>query len=193
VSTSVRVIVISALALAVPFGSACSDDEGSSSSATLQSVPSPDTAPIVTLAPGDVPFLRVDLIDDAIAAVEDERGGPQEFFEINATPNLVNLFVADTDAGQAIPYIYVDGALTAEDPSDATGNTFPSSAVVLDPSAVTGRVSQELPDSIQEAFVIEGGPEGSIRRTIVLTSASGGQLLVVVGPDGAITSVDAVG
>jgi hypothetical protein len=38
--------------------------------------------------------------------------------------------------------------------------------------------------------VIEGGPDGTVQYSIVTSSAAGGQLVVVVGKDGAIQSVD---
>ena len=41
----------------------------------------------------DPPVLRVDQLDEAIAAVEEVQGPDVAFFEVNATPDLVNLFV----------------------------------------------------------------------------------------------------
>jgi hypothetical protein len=165
----------------------CSDDGDSGSDTSVGT-----TSPPATIAPGETPFLRVDLIAPAIAAVEEELGGPQRYFEINATPTLVNLFVADEEAGQVIPYTFIDGALTGEAASDAQGNTFASDVIDIDPNAVTARVEAELPDSLQEAFVIEGDAEGAVRYSIVVTSSVGGQLLVVVAGDGTIVSVDAL-
>ena len=42
----------------------------------------------------------LDQIAPAVAAIEAELGGPQQYFEINATPQLVNLFVAIDGATQ---------------------------------------------------------------------------------------------
>ena len=37
--------------------------------------------------------------------------GPQDFYEVNATPQLVNLFVATDDGATATAYVYLDGEL----------------------------------------------------------------------------------
>ncbi len=58
---------------------------------------------------------RVDLIDDAVAALEAELGGPQRYFEINATPQLVNLFVELNDGALVQPWVYLDGELSSTD------------------------------------------------------------------------------
>ena len=50
-------------------------------------------------------------IAPAIAALEAELGGPQQYFEINATPQLVNLFVADAATAAVTPFVYVGGSL----------------------------------------------------------------------------------
>ena len=44
----------------------------------------------------------------AVAAVEAARGGPQQYTEINAFDQGVNLFVATGD-GNELPYVYRDG------------------------------------------------------------------------------------
>lgn len=70
--------------------SACSGDDGTAST----------TAPDVTIcdpqgttqAESDLP--AVGRISEAIAALERQLGAPQQYFEVNATARVVNLFVA---------------------------------------------------------------------------------------------------
>ncbi len=65
----------------------------------------------------------LDQIAPAVAAVEAKLGGPQQYFEINATPQLVNLFVADAAKTTVTPYVYVGGAVAEAGPSaGAQGN-----------------------------------------------------------------------
>lgn len=148
--------------------------------------------PAADCQPGE-PVLLVDQIDAAVAAVEAERGGPQEYFEINATPAVVNLFVAADGATAAVPYAFARGQLTAEEPSPAQGNAFTADALDLDPARVTACVSAELPSSTPEVFVVEGGPGGAVRYVVVTSSVAGGQLLTEVTGDGTIVGVQPAG
>ncbi len=92
-------------------------------------------------------------------AVEAELGGPQQFFEINATPQLVNLFVAVDGATQVAPYVYVGGELApAADPAGADGPTFGADALSFDPDTVLDAVAADLPDADVELFSIAGDP-----------------------------------
>ena len=77
------------------------------------------TTSVVVAVGGELPI--VDQIDDAIAALEAKLGGPQDYFEINATPRLVNLFVALDDGTTVQPWLYFDGELTFEDGAPAQG------------------------------------------------------------------------
>jgi hypothetical protein len=161
---------------------ACSESGDSAPPRSIGSAP----AAVDTGAP-----LRVDLIDHAVTAVEAELGGPQDYFEINATPALVNLFVADE--GGVTAYAYVAGVLTSEDLTGAAeGTTFRAGALDFDPARVTSAVSAELPTSRQEAFEILGGPDGMVLYSVIVTSAAGGQLIVEVASDGTIVAVDPV-
>lgn len=176
-----------ALVLVVAALVSCSGDDGSGA---------PTETPVATLASFDCastpPTLRVDLIDEAIAAVEAERGGAQRYFEINATPLLVNLFVAGDDGATVTPYVYVDGELSSDDAVEAEGNTFTADAVDIDPLRVTSCVAAELAGSAQDAFIVEGGPQGAVRFSVLVTSQAGGQLVVGVDGVGAVLSVDPV-
>ncbi|MFZ2443961.1 MAG: hypothetical protein WAW51_16475, partial [Ilumatobacteraceae bacterium] len=84
---------------------ACSDDTSPASSVES---PAADS----TTAGEDIATLPIiDQIDAAVAALEAQLGGPQEYFEINATARLVNLFVALNDGAVAQPWLYLAGSL----------------------------------------------------------------------------------
>ena len=52
------------------------------------------------------------------------------------------------------------------------------------------KLQAELPDSSPDLFFVEGGEGGIVRYSVAVTSRQGGQLVVVVGPDGTVQSVD---
>ncbi|MFZ9442578.1 MAG: hypothetical protein ACO276_01490, partial [Ilumatobacteraceae bacterium] len=56
------------------------------------------------------PPLRVDLIDRALDAVEEARDSPVTYFEVNATPLVVNVFASSSN-GTVVQYIYDGTAL----------------------------------------------------------------------------------
>ena len=163
---------------------ACSDSGGGATTTTVTAA---------TTTPAGAPALRVDLVDDAVLAVEADLGGPQEYYEINATPALVNLFVAGA-GGSVTAFVFVAGVLTSEAlTGEAGGATFRADALAFDPATVTSHVTSELPTSRQDVFEIVGGPNGTVRYSIVVTSAvGGGQLIVQVDPDGTVLAVDPV-
>jgi hypothetical protein len=142
----------------------------------------------------DVPALRVDLIDDAVAAVEAELGGPQQYFEINATSDLVNLYVADDVTAEATSYVYrADGSLDPPvGPGAAEGETFGADAIEVDEGSVLDDVLAELPESIPLAFAVTGTGEGAVQYQVILQSARGGRLAVYVDGDGTILGSDVI-
>ena len=74
----------------------------------------------------DKETLLVSDIDDAVAAVAKVLGKTPEFYEINATPSLVNLFAAD-GKGNAINFVYENGELDQETTvASAVGESFPA-------------------------------------------------------------------
>lgn len=185
-STALGAVVVVVLGCA-----ACSsDDEAAPTTA----------APLASVTPGECPVLErpplaVDQIDAAAAAVAADDAGLTQFFEINATPALVNLFAAGTDASgasTATPYSFSDGTLTGQPATPATGNTFAADALQFDPQRVLSCVVDQLPGSNLTAFVVEGGPGGAVRYTVVITSEQGGQLVVEVSGTGQVLSVDPV-
>lgn len=132
----------------------------------------------------------VDQIEPAMAAVDAELGGPQRYFEVNATPQVVNLFVASADGTTVTPYVYVGGELApAGQQSSAEGNTFAVDAVSFQPTILDG-VADELPDAEIMVFTIVGGPGGAVQYSVDVRSARGGTLTVVLAPDGTVESVD---
>lgn len=175
-----RTFVAVAAALALAGG--CSSDSGTA-------------APTTTVVPASTTVLggvvpRVDLIASAISALEAKFGGPQRYYEINATSKLVNLWVSLNDGAVAQPWVYLDGTLSSkEGQRGATGYTFPASAVAFDASKVLAGVRSQLPDSSIDGFVIQGGAAPAVQYTVLIGSPTGNQLTAVVGPDGSVKSV----
>ena len=140
----------------------------------------------------EVPALIAD-VGAAIAAVDDELGGPQEYFEVTSNGRFVNVFVAIDDATVAVPYVYLAGELQPPGPAQegAEGRTFEASDLDFDPTRILSRVSSELPSTSIEAISVYGDGIGA---TYVLAGRSevGGLLDIVVGPEGQILSVDPI-
>lgn len=141
-----------------------------------------------TVPGGGLP--RTDLIQPAVRALEAQLGAPQDYFEINATSHLVNVIIALNDGAYAQNWLYLDGTLTSKEPQPASGKTFRADALDFDPAAVLSKITTDLPGASADLFLIEGGPNGVVRYTVVVTSSKGGQLLVVVGADGHVIEVD---
>ncbi len=166
--------------------SACSDDGEAAPETTFSLGPA-------ECAVADDPVLMVDQIDEAVAAVESELGVGQVYFEINATPLLVNLFVADPVAKTVTPYAYVGGALSAEEPLPVeAGSAFPASALSIDPQRVLSCITDQLPDSGLDVFFVEANADGAVRYTVLTTNAQGGQLTIEVTGNGLVLAVDAI-
>jgi hypothetical protein len=167
----------------------CSDDAGDDAATDATTDATGLDGPCPTV---EEPPVVVDRIADAIAAVEAELGGPQRFFEINASDLLVNLLVASPDGAEVIPYVWIEGETTSASPSPAEGFTFPGSAVAVDPTRVTGCVERDLPSATVQAFVVLGGPDDGVQYSLITVSDQGGQLVIEVRPDGQVVSVDPV-
>lgn len=177
--------VSSAVVAALALLGACSDDPASPSDSVAVStgaaaIPSADELPLL------------DQIAPAVAALEAQLGGPQQYFEINATARLVNLFVALNNGAVAQPWLYLEGTLTSTEGQAASGGTFGSSAVDFDPDLILSTVLTELPGISVESFYIHGDGLGNVLYGVLATSDKGGGLDVVLGTDGSVKSVDPV-
>ena len=127
----------------------------------------------------------------AAEAVEAELGGPQDFFEITATPQLTNIFVATDGGSSAVPYILIDGELQPPAPTieGVEGQTFTLDDIDFDDETVLSGVAVDLPTATIDAFSVEGGAGGFVRYVISARSAQGGVLDIVVAPSGAVVEV----
>lgn len=164
---------------------ACSDNPGTSAVTVVV----PTTAAVVQSA-DELPLL--DQIAPAIAALESRLGGSQEYFEINATARLVNLFVALNNGAVAQPWVYLQGVLTSAEGRAASGGTFSSPSVAFDPDVILSTVLTELPGISIESFYIHGDGQGNVLYGVLATSDRGGGLDVVLDADGSVKSVDPV-
>jgi carbohydrate-selective porin OprB len=182
---TVAAAIVAGLVLLV----ACSDDNGSAASTS---------APGVTICePGGTAQAEADLpavgsIDQAVTDLEAKLGGVQQYFEINATARLVNLWVSLNDGKLAQPWLWVDGELSSEDGRAASGGTFAAADVDFQPDAVLSKIRDEVPDAILETFYVHGDGKGDVQYSVLTSAQCGGGLDVVVGPDGAVKSVDPV-
>ena len=133
-------------------------------------------------------------IAPAVEAVEAALGGPQAYFEITATPQLVNVFVAADDGTAVVPYVYFDDALQPPAPkqSGVVGQTFTADAIDFDPDMILAGIAADLPTATIDALSIEGGQGGFVRYVVSVRSAAGGVLDVVVAPQGAVIEVIAL-
>jgi hypothetical protein len=133
----------------------------------------------------------LDQIAPAMAAVDTEMGGPQQYFEVNATPLGVNLFVATEGATQSVGYIYVGGELGSPGAAEpATGGTFTAADVTFDPGTILDAVTEDLSDSDVVRFAIAGNSNGEVQFTVDVQSDEGGTLQITLAEDGSVVSVD---
>lgn len=151
--------------------------------------------------------LRLDQIENALDAVEQKAGADLKFFEINATTELVNVFVATdldgTPNADGLPdavvhYVFTekDGLETAPDPVGANGPTFARTVLDYEPSTILRKVLSELPDSTPQMFVLTAAgtaeeSTGTVQYRLIMQSSQGGQMSVVLTNSGEIVGTDA--
>ncbi len=133
----------------------------------------------------------VDLIPEAIAAVEAHYGAPQQYFEISAGLESVGLIVAVDGATAAEQGSYgADGTFVPPvDVGEASGSTFRADVIDFDPDRIFDSLRDELDDPVIVDFAIQGGPDGVPIYDATVASEEGGVLLVLLAPDGAIQGV----
>jgi hypothetical protein len=140
-------------------------------------------------AAADLP--EVAAISKAVAALEAKLGGPQDYFEVNATARVVNLFVALNNKTMVQPWAYAGGALSSTEAKASQGGTFRAADLHFDPTKVLSGVHSRLPDATLESFYVLGDSKGNVQYGVLTSSCSGG-LDVTVGPDGSVKAVDPV-
>jgi len=136
----------------------------------------------------------VESIRAAVEAVETERGGPQEYFEVTANRQLTNVFVAVDGGSAAIPYVYLDGELQSPGPrlEGASGHTFVAADIEFDENLVFTQIEEQLPEATVGALSVEGAAGETVRYVVSTLSQQGGSLDVTVGPDGSVLAVDPI-
>ncbi len=181
-----------ALAVALVLLAACSDDASSTDGSTGTTGPDVTICDPQGTAQAEADLPAVGDIEQAVADLEAELGGPQEYFEINATARLVNLWVSLNDGTVAQPWLWANGELSSEDGDTASGGTFVADDLDFDPDTVLTKVRDEVPDSILETFYVHGDGDGNVQYSVLTSALCGGGLDVIVGPEGDVRSVDPV-
>jgi hypothetical protein len=135
--------------------------------------------------------LRADLVAPAIAAVEAERGGAQQYTEINANPEGVTLFVAVDDSSEVAYFYGADGLEPPAAPQPLSGAPFALDGVgrELAPDLVL-RTQADLPGSVVTAVALVAPSDLGLVWALKSRSARGGTLNVFYSPSGALLSVD---
>ena len=153
---------------------ACSSGEGSGTTTTGS-----------TVAPVAGTPLRVDDVAAAVAAVEEARGGTQQYTEINAIPDGVNVFVA-LGGGQELDYFYADGGLQEPGaPTASQATPFTLDGVDLGaPSRLVEQVQQQFPGARVQQVALVHLPELGLVWGVRSRSVRGGDLNSFFSPDG---------
>ncbi len=131
------------------------------------------------------PALRIDLAPAGVAALEAARGGPQQYTEINAFDQGVNLFVAMGD-GTEVAYVYRDSGL--EPPGSAqpaTGTPFGLQGVAVDAGPrLLADVNTRLPEATVVAVSLVQRPVDGLVWDVGVIGEKGGRIDVLYTPAG---------
>lgn len=166
------------LTLVVLLVAGCSSDEGQGASTSV-GLSSRSTT------------LQVDMIQASVAALEAQLGGPQRYFEVNASPTVVNLFVAIEGATQAVAYVTVGGIVQPPAAAvEASGPTFAAADAQFDSATVLTQVQEQLPTSEFRLFSITGTPAGTAQYQVTMQSSKGSTFLVLLNAAGDILGTD---
>jgi hypothetical protein len=168
-------VVTACLVAACLVGAACSSSGGGSKATTPVTICTPKDG--TQQAAGDLPDVKK--IPEAIAALEAKLGGPQQYFEVNATARVVNMFVALNNG-------------TIAQGQKASGGTFAATDLGYQPDKVLGQIHQKVPDAILESFYVNGDSKGNVQYGVLASAQCGGGLDILVGPDGSVKAVDPV-
>jgi hypothetical protein len=181
-------VVVAALAtVALTALSACSSDKKATATTTPVTICNPGG----TAQPAkDMPM--VDRIQPAIAQLERQLGAPQQYFEVNATARVVNLFVALNKGTMAQNWVWVDGQLSSKEGQKASGGTFNAKELDFQADKVLTKIHSQIPEAILESFYVNGDGKGTVQYGVLTSAQCGGGLDIIVGPDGAVKSVDPV-
>lgn len=148
--------------------------------------------------------LAIDVIDEAIAAVDDHFGLQAEFYEINATSDGVNLFVSTigTDSNSAVVqarFTSSEGLVVADEAVPSDGPVFRGTAVDFDPSSIIDTAIAELSTAQPRVFIITAASDstnepdgGRVSYRLIMESQRGGRLVVFLDARGTILGSDVI-
>lgn len=160
---------------------ACSGDDGSSVDVVANGQRCSDA--VTQAAP------VVDLIDDALAAVDDHYGRQVDLFEVSADLQRVSVVAAVDGIAEQAFYCGSAGFSAPESLGEAEGPTFGSSQVELEPDGLFDELRDELGDPAIRDLAIRMDPELGVISDATIVSSAGGVLLVLLSPDGRILGV----
>lgn len=148
---------------------------------------SPPSAPATSAPEG----LAVELIDDAVAAVEGRLGGPQRYTEINAIPTGVNVFVARGDDEEEAWFYDRSGSLQAPaDPAPRSHEPFTLEGVdVAAGPRLVADVEGRLPGARVVTVALVVVPDQGLAWALQSRSPRGGLLNVLFSPQGQLVAV----